>query len=140
GGDVVLAPQDRIGFTPVRGKDRGTSLAGTVVDDGGHIAGAAVFQPCGDRRGTETLWRGDAHGFTPGVFNALAASKPTARFMDWIAVPAVPLTRLSMAHVTISRPASASTADWINAKFDPCVAPVSGWRPSGSWCTNCSCA
>ncbi|CQA12822.1 Uncharacterised protein [Mycobacteroides abscessus] len=52
--------------------------------------------------------------------------------MDWIAAPAVPLTRLSMAATATSTPASGSTASPMCTALLPTTAFVVGKCPSGS--------
>ena len=56
--------------------------------------------------------------------------------MDWIAPPAVPLARLSIAPTTTSRPAAWSTATWRWHALLPWTALVCGHSPSGSTRTN----
>ena len=47
-------------------------------------------------------------------------------FIDCSAAPAVPLTRLSIAQTTTTRPALPSTATCMSAVFAPSVAAVDG--------------
>ena len=49
---------------------------------------------------------GDAHGATPATGRPAVSGRPRARFMDWMAPPAVPLVRLSMAATTTTRPSA----------------------------------
>src|SRR5699024_11227790 len=93
-GDHVLAPHHRIGFTAVGSKNRGGSRAGPVVDHGGQIRAATVFESRGDSRRAKAGRRGDAHGLTPAALRAVVSSMPSARFIEWIAPPAVPFTKL----------------------------------------------
>ena len=62
------------------------------------------------------------------------------RLRDWIAAPAVPLTRLSSALTATTRPARSSTARPMRQVFAPVVSPERGKEPAGSTCTNGSSA
>ena len=50
-------------------------------------------------------------GPSPIVVRPVVSSSPSARFMHWIAAPAVPLVRLSIAPTATSRPARSSAVD-----------------------------
>src|SRR5699024_12538339 len=57
---------------------------------------------------------------------------PRARFRDWIAAPAVPLTRLSSAEMTVAWPLRRSTTAPTRKVVAPATSPVVGKPPSGS--------
>ena len=60
--------------------------------------------------------------------------------MHWIAAPAVPLVRLSIAQMATSRLARSSTVTWSAATLLPSTDCVVGQVPSGSKVTNASSA
>ncbi len=61
-------------------------------------------------------------------------------FMDWIAPPAVPLARLSIAPIAMTLPARGSSVAWTCSMLAPSTALVCGQWPSGSTWMNGSSA
>src|SRR5690606_6979841 len=137
-GDDLLRPQNRVGLGPVAGEHRGADLAGSAVDDHGDIGPPGALEPGRDACRFESLRCGHAHGATPFTVRARSSGRPSARFMDCTAAPAVPLTRLSTAVITVTRFAARSTASPISAVLAPSTSAVRGKRPSGSSCTKVS--
>ena len=68
------------------------------------------------------------------------SGRPSMRLAFWMAWPAAPLPRLSMAATTVARPVRGSAAACRCTPFDPATAAVVGQRPSGSRQTNGSSA
>src|SRR5690606_4701063 len=101
------------------------------INDQGEVFGTGGFESGGESGGGEAEWGGDAHGATPSRGRAVVSSRPRARWIDWMACPAVPRTRLSSATTTRIVEARSSTVNWICATFDPVVAVVCGHCPSG---------
>src|SRR5690606_35601189 len=117
-GRSLLGPEDGVGLAAVGGVDGGDGGVGAVINDQGEVFGAGGFESGGESGGGEAEWGGDAHGATPSTGRAVASSRPSARWMDWIACPAVPRTRLSNATTTRIFSARSSTVNWICATFD----------------------
>src|SRR5690606_29834149 len=120
-------------------------VLGPVVDDERQVGTARRLETGGDAGGAEALRAGDGHassdqGATAVVGRPSVSGRPSARFIDCTAPPAVPLTRLSIAQTVTTRPALASTATCTSAVFAPVVAPLVGHCPSGSSRTNGSSA
>src|SRR5262249_36980319 len=64
-----------------------------------------------------------AHGKTPDIFRPAVSGSENMMFMAWMACPAAPLTRLSIATKTLAvRPATATP---MSAKFVPLTAATS---------------
>ena len=74
------------------------------------------------------------------MLSPAVSGSPSARFMDWIAPPAVPLARLSMAAVNTARSARSSTSMPSCTALEPRTDAVMGWTPAGSRCTKGSSA
>src|SRR4029078_7483225 len=108
----------------------------TIVDNQCEVRLAGCFQAGGDAGGPESQGGGNGHGATPCRLRPAASGRPSAIFMDCTAPPAVPLVRLSMTQVTITRPVCSSNASCMTAWFDPWTDLVDGHWPSGSRCTN----
>src|SRR5690606_28299326 len=123
-------PQDRVRLGPVGGEHGGADLAGATVDDDGDVGLAGALEPDGHAGCFESLGCGHAHGATPFTVRARSSGRPSARFMDCTAAPAVPLTRLSTAVTTTTRSAARSIARPIRAVFAPSTSAVRGKRPS----------
>src|SRR5699024_6302037 len=104
----------------VRAHER-SELRGAVVHHGGHLRPLRA-----------------GHGARPTVLSPAASGRPSARFMDWIAPPAVPLARLSIAAVSTARPARSSTSIPICTALEPRTEAVIGCTPAGRTWTNCS--
>src|SRR5690606_31761267 len=147
GGDVARAVVE----------DEGEVLLGGGLDAGGEADGAETAG-AGDRHGVswERGVRGAVDGARTGApagrreptgggqgagavrLSPVASGRPRARFIDWSAAPAVPLTRLSIAEMTVAWPLRASTAAPMRIVFAPATCPVAGALPSGRTVTKCS--
>src|SRR5699024_6202347 len=152
---------------PVGGEHRSGGVAGAVVGDEGEIGGAGGLQAGGQADGAEAAGAGDRHGCSwewgrgravgevaggrrdaarrsQGAravrYSPVVSGRPSARFRDWIAAPAVPLTRLSSAEITVAWPLRRSTAAPMRRVFAPVTSPVEGKTPSGRTVTKCSSA
>ena len=118
---------------------------GRVADEQAQVGGAAALQPAGDARRpefrrqpsrVELLDPGGRPSPTVSGRTVTGAPpsprSPSIRFRFWIAWPAAPFQRLSIAAKTIARPVSSSTATWIAAEV-ACRArrarPAAGRRP-----------
>src|SRR5262249_46917611 len=75
---------------------------------------------------TQTLTRLIHHGHIPGAFSPAVSSNPHIRFMFWIACPTMPLPRLSIAEITVTRLVRSSTASPMWHIFEPSVCLVAG--------------
>src|SRR5699024_3230219 len=144
--DRLAGPQHRGGLDPVGGEHRGGGVTGAVVDDEGEIDGAGGLQAGGETDGAEAAGGGDRLGCSwergrgremvevPGGRRGgprrpqgaravrdspVVSGRPSARFRDWIAAPAVPLTRLSSAEITVAWPLRRSTAAPMRRVFAP---------------------
>ena len=95
------------------------TLQRTTVDDDGDVGLAGRLEAGGDAGRLEPCGCGDAHGATPFTVRARSSGRPSAMFMDWMAAPAVPLTRLSTAVTTTTRSAARSIARPISAVLAP---------------------
>src|SRR5215469_1267102 len=109
-GQHLLAPQHRRRLHPVGGEHAGCGRARPVVDDDSDIRAARLLDAGRDTGGAEALRAGDAHGATPIVVSPAVSASPSMRLASWIAWPAAPLPRLSMAATAIARPARRSAA------------------------------
>src|SRR5690606_31142086 len=139
-GEHLLRPQDGGGLDLVAGEQpRGRELR-AVVDDEREVGALAVPDARGDPGRPEPLRLRDGHGATPVTGRPAVSGRSSARFMHWIAPPAVPLVRLSIAATTTSRPTFGSTVTCSCAVLAPSVDAVAGQVPSGSRCTNGSSA
>ena len=127
----LLRPDDRVRLRAVAGEDRGADLERAAVDHDGDVGLAGRLEADGDAGRLESLGRGDAHGATPFTVARCLRARPSAMFMDWIAAPAVPLTRLSTAVTTTTRFAARSIARPISAVFAPRTSAVRGNSPGG---------
>ncbi len=118
-------------------KTAAPTLSGPAVDDDGDIGLAAGLQADGDAGRFESLGCGDAHGHAPfivsqgdsrrdSVDERGPSGRPSAMFMDWMAAPAVPLTRLSSAATTTTRFAARSIASPSSAVLAPSTSAVRG--------------
>src|SRR5699024_4160755 len=86
------------------------------VEDAGRAGGGDPEHRMGSLRGPPHLETVDpasgggarqgvrGHGARPTVLSPAVSGSPSARFIDWIAPPAVPLARLSIAAVNTARP------------------------------------
>ena len=109
--DDLARPDHRRRDDPVAGEHRGRVVVGPVVDDEGEVGLAARLEPGGDAGGAEAGGE-SAHGATPATGRPVVSGRPRARFAHWIAPPAVPLVRLSMAATTTTRPTDSSSVSW----------------------------
>src|SRR5690606_39065147 len=131
-GDHLLGPQDRVGLRPVAREDGGGAAQRALVDHEREVALAEALESRGDPRRGEAGGGGDAHGATPFTVRPRCSGRPSAMLADWIAAPAVPLTRLSIAETTTTRPAFSSTATPMRAVLAPVVSFERGKEPSGN--------
>src|SRR5699024_1871581 len=105
----------------------------------GAVDGARTGAPSGRREPTGRRGpAGDGQGASAVRLRPVASGRPRARFIDWSAAPAVPLTRLSIAEMTVAWPLRASTAAPRRIVFAPATCPVAGALPSGRTVTKCS--
>ena len=65
-------------------------------------------------------------GYRAGISRPMLSGKPSITFMFWMACPAAPFTRLSMALTTTSRPAASSRVGWTRHRLLPRVCLVEG--------------
>ena len=98
---VLLANQHRGSGHLVRGEH--ACRAGRRAVGGGHdgeVGFAARLDAAGHPCGGESWDVGNTHGYTPTAVSPVASSNPEIRLAHWMACPAAPFTRLSMAHST----------------------------------------
>src|SRR6202034_439236 len=128
----LLGPQHRRGLDPVGREPPGRRVRRAVVDHDGQIGQPGLLDAGGDARRAEPGSRCDGHGATPIADRPAVSGRPSMRLAFWMACPAAPLPRLSMAATTVTRPVlvSATACRW--TPFDPATAAVVGQRPSGS--------
>src|SRR5690606_506818 len=138
--DRLLRPKDRVGLGTVRREYGGCGVRRSLVDHERDVEPARSLESCGNACGRETLCCCHAHGATPSICRPAVSGRPSATFIDCTAAPAVPLTRLSMADTTTTRPTDSSTARPIRVVLAPSTSAVLGNCPSGSTCTNGSFA
>src|SRR6266545_3936349 len=106
-----------------------------AVDENAQVLRDAVEIQRVDELTAELQHDGLHGGHGPGSASEVISSRPSMRFMSWIACPAPPFTRLSVAakSVTVRRPARAGPATTpTSAKFDPETAATSGRRRRGT--------
>src|SRR4029077_16788226 len=97
---------------------------------------ARLLQAGRDSGRAESQRDRDAHGATPIAVRPLVSGSPSIRFAFWMACPAAPLPRLSIAATTTARPALASAAACRWTALEPATEAVAGQRPAGSRVTN----
>ncbi len=90
-----------------------------------------AFNPAVTPAAAEPAGTGDAHGATPIASRAAVLREAEGDVHGLDGGPAVPLPRLSIAHMAINLPAWASTPTWTTAPLDPATIAVVGHCPSG---------
>ncbi len=131
-GDDLLRPEDRVRLRAVRREHRGGVLQRAAVDDEREVEAARRLEAGGDARGVEA--RRAAVTLTGRLRSRegpVVSGRPRAMLADWMAAPAVPLTRLSIALTTTTRSARSSTARPISAVLAPTASAVRGKLPAG---------
>src|SRR5262249_37203600 len=111
-----------------------------VVDDDSYVRIAGFLDPRRDSGCAEAVRASDAHGATPIAVRPAVSGRPSMRLAFWIACPAAPLLRLSMAATTVARPDLGWAAACRCTPLEPATAAVAGQRPAGSNDTNGSSA
>src|SRR6202044_521078 len=114
----------RRGLDPVGRERPGRRVRRAVVDHDGQIGQPGLLDAGGDARRPEPGCRCDGHGATPIADRPAVSGRPSMRLAFWMACPAAPLPRLSMAATATARPAWASAAACRCTALDPPTAAV----------------
>src|SRR5581483_3220908 len=135
-GDAPPADQPRL--EPEALRQRGRLRPAAVPDDHALALGAQPLEIARQRRERARRHHlaaelDDDHGQAPGSSSVSRSSRPSIRFMLWIAWPAPPLIKLSATEkqVTVRRPSASgvsASANPTSTKFDPDTAATSGSR------------